>query len=204
MAVEIFIARHGQDEDNANGILNGRRNRPLTELGREQAVELAKGIAAMNIIFDTVYSSPLGRAHETANIVSKELGIQKDPLVIPDLIERDLGIMSGLPFSEIEPRCAPDIIQAGPVSYFLHPEGAETFPALVERGKKVLDYIRSLQSEGNVLLVCHGDIGKMLYAAASGRDWQDVLREFHFGNGDLIEVSPDGFTHKIKLPQHNL
>ncbi|MBP7769257.1 histidine phosphatase family protein, partial [Candidatus Saccharibacteria bacterium] len=41
--MSIYIARHGQNKDNAEGILNGHRDRPLTELGRRQAMELALG-----------------------------------------------------------------------------------------------------------------------------------------------------------------
>ncbi len=44
MTAEIFIARHGQNEDNINGILNGHRDLPLTSLGREQAKELGEAI----------------------------------------------------------------------------------------------------------------------------------------------------------------
>jgi probable phosphoglycerate mutase len=71
------------------------------------------------------------------------------------------------------------------------------------RGQKALDRVRERQADGNALLVCHGDIGKMVYAAATERAWEDVLRNFHFGNGDLIEVSPNDEAHKIKLLQHN-
>jgi hypothetical protein len=55
-----------------------------------------------------------------------------------------------------------------------------------------------------VLLVCHGDIGKMTYAAATGNRWLNTLTDFHFGNGELIELSPNGKAHVIKLEQHNL
>lgn len=204
MAVEIFLARHGQNEDNLNGILNGHRDLPLTDLGRQQANDLANGVAEIGLQVDAVYSSPLDRALETARIICKVLGIHKDPVIIPELIERDFGVMTGLPHTEIEPRCAPDIIKTDTVTYFLNPEGAETFPDLIKRGHKALERVRTMQEGGNALLVCHGDIGKMVYAAATGRKWEDVLRNFHFGNGDLIEVSPNDEAHKIKLPQHNL
>jgi len=70
MSVEIFIARHGQNEDNVNGILNGHRDLPLTDLGREQAQQLGEGIAQQGLQFDAVYSSPLRRAFETAQIAA--------------------------------------------------------------------------------------------------------------------------------------
>ena len=67
----------------------------------------------------------------------------------------------------------------------------------------MLSEINQRETSGRVLLVCHGDIGKMIYAAATGHDWRDVLRDFHFGNGELIELSPNGNAHVIKLEQHN-
>lgn len=66
-----------------------------------------------------------------------------------------------------------------------------------------MEFIRQQHKNGNVLLVCHGDIGKMIYCAATGKNWKDVLLDFHFGNGDLIDVSSVGEAHKIKLTQYN-
>ena len=203
MAVEIFIARHGQNEDNANGILNGHRDLPLTELGREQARQLGEGIKELGMKFDVIYCSPLSRAKETAEIVSTILGIAQAPTVIRELIERDFGVMTGKPQEDIAVLCAPDIITAPPVTYFLCPEGAETFPQLVERGHKALEIVRAMQKSGNALLVCHGDLGKMIYAAATEKDWRDVLVGFHFGNGELIEITPKDDARVIEVPQHN-
>jgi probable phosphoglycerate mutase len=204
MAVDVYIARHGQNEDNARGILSGNRNLPLTDLGRLQARHLAAGIRSAGIIFNAIYSSPSPCALETAEAVSEENEISEGPIVIPELIERDFGVMTGKPIESIETECAPDILKTDTVTYFLCPEGAETFPQLIKRGRKVLDIVGSLQQNGRALLVCHGDLGKMIYVAATGKDWKNVLADFHFGNGDLIEVGPHSKAHKVKMPQHNL
>jgi len=204
MAVKIFIARHGQNEDNANHILNGHRDLPLTDLGRQQAHELGVGMREVGLAFEKVFTSPLSRAYETAEIVSGLLYVNEVPTVLDELIERDFGVMTGQPHDQIIPLCSPDIIQTATITYFLNPEGAETFPDLIERGHKVLEKVRAQVKEGRVLLVCHGDIGKMIYVAATGKPWKDVLKNFHFGNGELIEVSPNDTAHVIKLPQHNL
>lgn len=45
----IYLARHGQDEDNLNGVLNGHRNQPLTGLGKQQAVTTAEHIKEQNL-----------------------------------------------------------------------------------------------------------------------------------------------------------
>jgi len=203
MTVDICIARHGQNEDNANGILNGHRDLPLTKIGRQQARDLGKGIRDAGLRFDAVYSSPLVRSLETAEIACEAFGLKIQPKILPELIERDMGSMTGQKVTDIERLCAPDIIKTETLTYFLHAPGAETFPQIVERAHKVLETIRQAQHRGNVLIVCHGDIGKMIYAAATGRDWESVLRNFHFGNGDLIKVSPDDTAHMIKLEQYN-
>lgn len=201
MSVEILIARHGQDEDNANGILNGHRDTPLTTLGRQQADELAKGIKKINYKFDTVYSSPLLRAQETARIISEIAGLPA-PKVLPDIIERAYGEMTGKKVNDIEKLCAPDILKSEVVTWFLYPKGGESFEKLAKRATKILKSLRKKHLTGKILLVCHGDVGKMIYAAATGKLWRDVLLGFHFGNGDLIDISSDE-THKIKLKQYN-
>ena len=200
--VEIFVARHGQNEDNLNGILNGHRDLPLTDLGRQQAHNLGEGILNSSIVFDAIYSSPLIRALETARIVSKIVGLPS-PVLLPNLIERDFGIMTGRKIDEIEEMCAPDILKIETMTYFISPKGSESFPELITRAQKVLDEVRAKHSSGKVLLVCHGDIGKMLYAAATGKDWKLVLQDFHMGNGDLIDLSGNGEAHVIKLEQFN-
>ena len=84
MVVNIYVARHGQDLDNSNGILNGHRDEPLTELGRQQAMDVANkmkkaGFAlstsciSSSKILSAIYSSPLQRAHETSKIFANIL-----------------------------------------------------------------------------------------------------------------------------------
>lgn len=191
--------------DNAKGILNGRRNEPLSEKGIEQANEVAGKIKETGIYFDHVYSSPLQRAYKTAEIITDTLGIPK-PEVLPDLIERDFGIMTGQPQSKIKEICSPDIVQSDTITYFLSPEGAETFPQLVSRAKKLLDMLKAKHKDENILLVTHGDFGKMIYAAYYNLNWKEILNMFHFGNSELLELSEESGpeeTHVFKIEQHN-
>ena len=181
----VGVTRHGQDEDNVRGILNGHRNLPLTDLGRQQAQQLARRIRDRELVFDVVYASPLDRALETAAIVATELGLA-EPIAHDDLIERNFGIMTGRPAADVEEMCAPDIIKTENVTYFLRPDGAETFPDLLARGQRVLDSMACRHPDQTVLLVCHGDIGKMIYAAATNTPWRRVLTDSYFGNTDII------------------
>ena len=50
--MKIYLVRHGQNVDNKNGILNGHRDLPLTDLGYEQALNLARHLKSENQKFD--------------------------------------------------------------------------------------------------------------------------------------------------------
>lgn len=186
--LEIYVARHGQDKDNANGILNGYRNTELTAVGEQQATDLAGAIKDAGLRFDIVYCSPLKRALKTAEIVTTALSMTP-PTTLNLLVERDFGVMTGKPVKDICQLCAPDVIKTDTTTYFLSPEGAETFPELIGRARVILHDIRSMHLDGDVLLVTHGDIGKMIFAAYYGLDWQTILTMFHFGNSELLLLS---------------
>jgi broad specificity phosphatase PhoE len=196
--IKIYLARHGQDLDNVNSILNGQRNQPLSEKGWEQARELAERISEVHISFNKVYSSPLSRAYDTAKTITDKLNLPS-PEIINLLIERDFGIMTGKKHADIIPMCEPDILKTDVVTYFLSPEGAETFPVLMERARKLLDFLDDNHQDGNVLMVSHGDFGKMIYAEYYHLDWQEVLKKFHFGNSDLVLLSPDSPADEVKV-----
>ncbi|OGZ67451.1 MAG: hypothetical protein A3D35_00485 [Candidatus Staskawiczbacteria bacterium RIFCSPHIGHO2_02_FULL_34_9] len=204
--LKIYLARHGQDKDNERKILNGRRDEPLTAKGVEQATEVARKIKDTKIHFDYVYASSLQRAYKTAEIITDALGIKK-PEVLKELIERDFGVMTGKSQDLIEELCSPNILQTNTVCYFLNPEGAETFPQLIERANQILRMLVGKHKDGNILLVSHGDIGKMIYVAYYHLDWKDVLEMFHFGNSELLELSAESGpnqTHVFEIQQHNL
>lgn len=204
--LNIYLVRHGQDEDNISGILNGRRDMPLTDKGLEQAGLVAAELQASGIHFDKIYASPLQRAYRTAEVIADAVGAEKRE-VMPELIERDFGVMSGKPQSQIKELCSPDIIQTDTITYFLSPEGAETFPDLIERAKEIITTIEQKHADGNILLVSHGDIGKMIYCAYYNLDWKDVLTMFHFGNSEVLILSPNSDPKDVYLyqaVQHNL
>lgn len=202
---KIYLARHGQDKDNEMGILNGHRDMPLTKIGLDQASQVSVKIKDSGIHFDKVYSSPLQRAYQTAKIITDCLQIDS-PEKIELLIERDFGVMTGKPTKDIKELCSPDILQADIITYFLSPEGAETFPQLVVRAKKLLDFIKGNHDGQSILMVTHGDFGKMIYAAYYSLDWQQVLTLFHFGNSELLLLSEDSApedSHVFTIKQHN-
>lgn len=182
---KIFLVRHGQDTDNAAGILNGRRDTELTDLGREQAKQVAEKLRDNAV--QIIYASPLKRAYETARIIAERLGIDE---VIADehLVERDFGILTGKPVTDI-PEYTDKILPTDGVNYFLEAEGAEDFLTLLERGRKILQEIRERHADKNILIVTHGDIGKMIQAAYHNWTWEQGLKTPYFDNMGALELS---------------
>lgn len=196
--LNIYLVRHGQDEDNAAGILNGHRDTPLTVLGLTQARELATFVKEQDLIFDKVFSSPLKRAYQTALEITKTLNLE-DPEVLPELIERDFGILTGKPISDIYNLPESSLIKTETITYFLDAPNIENFPQTLLRAKKLLEKIGGKYQDGNVLLVSHGDFGKMIYAAYYNLPWEDTLTSFHFGNTEMIMLSPNATPPNTKV-----
>ncbi|HRH21567.1 MAG TPA: histidine phosphatase family protein [bacterium] len=180
----IYVVRHGQDQDNANHILNGHRNESLTPIGREQAK--TTGVRLRDKEIDFVYASPTLRTRQTAEIIAEIVGLETIGIEA-DLIERDFGVLTGKPVADIPKYCKKFFV-GDRINYFLEGEGVESFPKLLTRVKRLIKKIVARHPTDNVLLVTHGDAGKMIEAAWYGWTWEQALMTPYFENADIIEL----------------
>ncbi len=81
-SMDIYFLRHGETKWNTRGRIQGQKNTRLSEKGLEQARLTAEGMK--DIPFDIIYSSPLERAYETAQIVRGERNI---PIIRDDRLK---------------------------------------------------------------------------------------------------------------------
>jgi len=202
--VEIYLCRHGQSQANADSILAGHLDSPLNDIGKQQANELAQLAKDAGLRFDHVYCSPLSRAKDTAAIIAASTG-SPAPEVMDELIERDFGILTGKPYLDI-PKYSKNIFGTDVIGYFLDGEGVETFPEALKRAERVLKDVHERHKNGKVLLVAHGDIGMMLFAAFHNDSWEVALKHFHFGNSELLLLHEDSkhSPHVFTIDQRGL
>ena len=142
----LYIIRHGQTELNSRHVLQGRSDHPLNEAGIQQAREAARRLQSLGIRFDRVYSSPLIRAVQTAEIVVPNT----EPVIDERLIEMDYGPYEGTDLN----RLPPEILEF--FKDFAHnaaPRGMEQLTSVVERVGRFLEEIKGLK--GNILISAH-------------------------------------------------
>jgi len=94
---EVLLVRHGETDDNAADRFQGRIDTPLNDRGREQSRLLAAELASEGL--QAVYSSPLLRARETAEIIAGLLGLEL--ALDARFMEADSGEWSGRLYDEI-------------------------------------------------------------------------------------------------------
>ncbi len=103
MSLRILLVRHGLSSFNLEHRIQGRDDlSSLTDEGAKQA--LATGEALRGLKIDAAYSSPLRRAHDTAQALLAAHGDGLEPELDEDLLEVDLSPWSGLLSSEVRER----------------------------------------------------------------------------------------------------
>lgn len=183
---EIYLIRHGESTWNSQHRWAGHADPPLSDPGRTQARVAALSLRKFG--FQSVASSVLTRAWETASILAYELGVVLS-LPVPQLNERHFGEISGLTSSEIEVKF-PGLVTRWRSGEVVEIPGGEAWPGFVERVLCALKDLSSLSAP--VLAVSH----------------EGVLRavEHHFGKKQVRHSNLEGRwvraqNHKLELVQ---
>jgi broad specificity phosphatase PhoE len=166
----LLLARHGETDWNRARRWQGHADRPLTELGREQAAALAERLA--DIALDAVYSSDLRRAAETAAAVAEAQGLQV--VELPELREVSVGSWEGLTRDEAE-AMFPEGFQrwlAGGTGW----EDGETYEEMSARVLGAVEQIAAAHEGGRALIVSHGGPIRAIHAAALGLEVEAYRR----------------------------
>jgi broad specificity phosphatase PhoE len=155
----LLLVRHGESTANAKGMWQGQMEFPLSERGRAQASLAGHGLSRQP--FEGLYSSPLSRAFETAEIIRDRTGFAGEVVPVEGLSERNGGILEGHTWDEQERR-NPELAR----KFLAIPEeerwalvGAETDEEVIARFEEALSSIRALHPGGaRIVVVSHGGV----------------------------------------------
>jgi probable phosphomutase (TIGR03848 family) len=156
----LLLIRHGENDFVRTGKLPGRMpGIHLNEKGRAQAAQLAE--ALRNVPLAAVYSSPLERCAETAELIgeARNLGVQ----LLPSLMDTDIGKWQGRELKRLRRLPEWKLVQGAP-SRFRFP-GGDSF---VEQQSRLVAEVERLVSlhkpEDLIALVFHADPIKLVLA----------------------------------------
>ena len=160
----LTVVRHGETEWNREGRIQGHVDSPFTERGIRQAEALAEACARRR--FDCIYSSDLGRAFRTAELIAEKQDI---PIITEvGLRERNLGIMQSLTMMEFLDQYPDEYtgFRSGDPDYVI-PDG-ESVRQRYDRSIDCANRIIEMHVGENILIVTHGGVLESMFRHAVG------------------------------------
>ena len=191
-ATRIIAVRHAETAWNVDARIQGQLDIGLNDTGRWQARRVGEALASEPIT--AVYSSDLGRAHETARAVAEVTGV---PVVSDEgLRERSFGIFEGKTFDEIH-ETWPDHAHnwRKRIPEWQPPEGGESLLELRERVTRTIKELAARHPGEQIVVVAHGGVLDTLYRVATGQEVNSP-RTWELPNGAINRLlwTPEGFT----------
>ena len=178
----ILLARHGETTSNRERRFQGQLDVPLNDTGREQARALAEQVAAEPIA--ALYTSPLVRARETAEIVGAAIGLE--PRSDDRLKEIDVG--------DWQERLKDDVAREDPEGWTAFGRAGESFrfpggESLLEQQERVIAALVDITQRGELpaLVICHRGVIRAALAHTHIRGL-DTYHEWTVPNGELIRL----------------
>jgi broad specificity phosphatase PhoE len=162
----VILVRHGETTSNRDRHFGVSEDVQLTELGEQQARELAQRLAqefSGRFRPQRILSSKYARARRTSEILAERLGLEVE--VVQGIHERDFGYLKGLTYDHIPPvaNTDPDWV----------PEGGESRRELQARVLTALHAALTRYTEEEILVVCHGAVIQSICAHLAG-SWENA------------------------------
>ena len=198
----LILVRHGESEWNRAGRIQGQVNSPLTDLGISQAGAISDYLSGIFLNQELeIYSSPLERAIQTAQIIAKGIDHLSSEVIIEErLNDFNLGEISGTygwdKVAEIFPEQAQLRLQ-DPMRF--HPSGGESGAEFEARLRSLMEDLKG--EDTTKLLVSHGIVNKFIrgiYKNISGKEMINLGE-----SQNTIYCLEHGDETEIKIPPSN-
>jgi probable phosphoglycerate mutase len=146
------------------GYLHGQTDSKLSKRGKLEALSAAEWLRGKH--FDIMYSSPLGRARETSDILAST--IHPQPVILEGLRERSFGVFEGKKSPFMQKLLLVSILQ--PLRLFFFMFIGENYLKFSRRVNKTLDGILLQDSDISVLVVSHNGVIAVMLSKLLGED----------------------------------
>lgn len=172
--MKILFLRHGESIDDIEDRYGGWADFDLTEKGKNQLIESSKKICELNEKFELILSSPLKRAIQSAELISKKIDCNIETFEY--LKERNLnGVLSGMVRGEAEVKYPKQVELLKKYKYV---DGSERTEDFNNRVKKVFSILKEKKYQ-SIIIVTHGLFIKTFF--------KEIM------NIDVLKVGDGGF-----------
>lgn len=183
MVTRVYLVRHCQTVGNLTGIFQGGIDTEPSERGLQQLELLA--LRFRNTKIDKIYSSPLGRALKTAEVINKYHGLD----IIPEsgIREISVGDIDGRQWAEV-PKLYPEAARAwnDDPAEFVSP-GGETMREVFGRVREAFLRLAKENQGKTIMLVSHGCALRSLLCFCMGKNIED-MNEVDFGGNTAVSL----------------
>lgn len=192
----IYLVRHGESEANIQKRYSGITDVRLSQNGCYQARVAGQNLCSEKISY--VFSSPLKRARDTAQIICNEISFTHEIIIEPNLIEVNFGIFENMTWEEMRLNYREEtdnwILKKHKYKF---PEG-EDYGDIIKRISKFMDNVPD-----NSLIVTHfGVIQSILLYLGIADD--ETLWDFIVSNCDILVLNNKKFERIIRnIKTHN-
>jgi probable phosphoglycerate mutase len=183
--MKLYFVRHGESEANIQHIISNREARlGLTPFGIQQAQELAEKLQGIPV--NAIFSSPIFRARETADILSTSFGIPYQ--VTEALREYDCGILEDQSDEESW-RLHREYFESWTLhkNYRDKPEGGECFLDIQNRFVPFIENLTHTGSEkDHILLIGHGGLFHLMFPIVLTNIDNEFVSEHGIGHTEYV------------------
>lgn len=179
----IYLLRHCQPElPNGIPICIGKTDILLSKTGRSQASDLKDYFSNINV--SAIYSSPLIRARETAEIIADR---NFKVIIKNNFSEFDIGKWDGMSFEEIKEKYPREYLERGENLENYVVEGGESMAQCQKRAVSELNKTID-ESSGNILIVAHAGVNRCILSALLGISIKDSFKFRHeYGSVNILQ-----------------
>lgn len=168
--VHFFYINHGQTLFNRDNRMQGVSDSPLTERGYHEIQETSEVLEG--IPFDKIYTSPLTRAVETADMIAHDRNLE--PIILDGLKEIDYGEYEGI----VRDSWLKEIQEHRKNHDDYSDVGGESQKEFEDRVHHTLDkIISSSKNEDNIILCGHSEYYKRLLEILFGMNAEETMME---------------------------